>query len=133
LIIRKNLPASPDEIDILCHELSLALKKENIPEEDFACDILLREMLLNAIDHGCKRGSEGKIQCKISLDRTGLQISLKDSGPGFDWRQCFLRPYDPDSDSGRGLMIIKHYSTAVRYNASGNCVSVKRKFSSRCG
>lgn len=125
-VIRKKILANVENLDRLCVELRENLGDRRLEAELFACDLLLREVMLNAIMHGCPETSEGMVSCKLSFFSDGLQITVQDEGCGFDRNVWLVRPYDPDKDSGRGLMIIRRYADRFRYNYSGNCLSVKK-------
>lgn len=127
VIIRKTLPASLVAVDAMCEELEKNLIALGKSEQAFACDLLLREMLLNAVYHGCGNVSEKNFKCKISIGSTEIQLTIKDYGKGFD-RKLWLPPAcDAEKESGRGLMIIYRYADHYRFNASGNCISVKKR------
>ena len=126
-VIRINFPANVENLDRLCVELRETLGSWRTEAELFACDLLLREVMLNAIMHGRPEASDSMVRCKISFCSDGLQITVQDEGCGFDRNVWLTRPYDPDKDSGRGLMIIRRYADRFRYNYSGNCLSVKKR------
>jgi len=47
-------------------------------------------------------------------------MKVEDQGEGFDWKQQLTgNPYTT-ADSGRGLVILKKYATAFRFNGKGN-------------
>jgi serine/threonine-protein kinase RsbW len=126
--MRRTIIANDDFIESLCDEVHRLLSQTHHEEADFVCDLLLRELLLNAICHGCRDLPESFIDCKISLLEQGVQITIKDPGPGFSWKKSLGRKMSVDSDSGRGLLLIKKYAYRLRFNAGGNCVSIKIKF-----
>ncbi len=126
-VIRKKLRANVEHLDQLCAELRENLGSWRSEGELFACDLLLREVMLNAIMHGCPEASDSMVRCKLSFFSDGLQITVQDEGCGFDRNVWMARPYDPDKDSGRGLMIIRRYADRFRYNYSGNCLSIKKR------
>ncbi len=126
-VIRKSFLANVENLDRLCIELRESLGGRRPEAELFACDLLLREVMLNAIMHGCPEASDSMVRCKLSFFKDGLQITVQDEGCGFDRNVWMAQPYDPDKDSGRGLMIIRRYADRFRYNYSGNCLSIKKR------
>lgn len=127
-VFRRLLSARLETVDSMCFELSQILDDARRGSEDFACDLLLREILLNAVTHGCSALPDAMVKCKITLFDKGIQITVQDPGAGFDRKDWLMKPYDPEKDSGRGLMIVRQYAWRYRFNAAGNCLSVQRKF-----
>ncbi|MFW6001649.1 MAG: ATP-binding protein, partial [Halanaerobium sp.] len=67
-------------------------------EMKFNLEIAAREMLANAIEHGCALASENgrnleKLRVEITLRIEGktLTFKVKDPGPGFDWENYDLK------------------------------------------
>jgi anti-sigma regulatory factor (Ser/Thr protein kinase) len=94
----------------------------------FAAELLLREILSNAVLHGSSGEGEGRVLCAVRRLEDCLEIVAHDDGPGFDWRAALGRDAGAVAVSGRGLEILRSYSTAFRFNARGNAVSVRRQF-----
>ncbi|MFZ5952562.1 MAG: ATP-binding protein [Candidatus Rifleibacteriota bacterium] len=122
------MSANLELINQICQELSAILELNCRKHDLFACDLLLREMLLNSINHGCKGEPERLIHLKFSLSHQHIQITMKDPGFGFNHTKEIESTINPDNESGRGLQIIRKYSNKIRFNKSGNCISIKRSF-----
>lgn len=127
-IARGKIKAESANIDLLCNQLEVMLQDAKKDFDLFACDILLREVLLNSIEHACQDMANAQIEFKITIYAEHILITVMDPGPGFDWQSWLQKPYDPDKASGRGLMIIRHYANRFRFNKRGNCISLKRNF-----
>ncbi|MEW6708199.1 MAG: ATP-binding protein [Candidatus Riflebacteria bacterium] len=125
---RRKISANCELINQICQELSAILELNYKKHDLFACDLLLREMLLNSINHGCNGKSEKLIRLKFSLSDHHFQITIKDPGNGFNHAKEIKSIINPENESGRGLQIIRKYSDKIRFNKSGNCISIKRFF-----
>lgn len=128
ILNRGEIDAASAEVDKLCQRLEGFLRQSGRVCSTFSCDLLLREILLNSIDHACKNITHARIKYKISIYNNFIVITVKDPGNGFDWHSWLQKPYDPDKSSGRGLMIIRHYADRFRFNKTGNCISIKKTF-----
>ena len=77
----------------------------------------LEEVLVNAAKHGNDMVSEQLIYISHHINSETINISVKDSGPGFNPDKVA----DPTTDenlerpSGRGLLLINHFATDVEY------------------
>lgn len=114
-------------VDAICEEMHQLLVDMGNAELVFVCDLIFREMLLNAVHHGCDDVSANNFTCKISISHEEAQFTIKDYGNGFKHELWRSPSCASDKESGRGLMIINRYSDRYRFNASGNCLSVKKR------
>lgn len=114
----------------------LEVYKINIENLDFRIELASREMLANAIEHGCSsaqkaNSSESNFKIKVSLKIKSDKIilSVKDPGKGFDWENCNLESELSFAEKGRGLKMINEVVDNLEFNKSGNKITVY--FSSR--
>ncbi len=97
--------------------------------EMFAVRLALEEALVNAIKHGHKSDPSKEVQLRYQLSADCFLVEIEDQGPGFE-PQTVPDPLaleNLERSSGRGLLLIRHYMTWVRYNARGNCVTMCRQ------
>ena len=128
------------------------------PEADcIRIRIALTESLLNAINHGnleldsnlrqedeslyhdlaeTRRGRwpycDRRVQVLASFSRDRLKFVIRDEGPGFNHRKI-LDPTDAENlerIGGRGLLLIRSFMDEVRFNDSGNQITLI-KYTSR--
>jgi CheY-like chemotaxis protein len=70
------------------------------------------------------------VYVRARLSRDDAVITIRDEGPGFDPR-CLPDPTDPENIgkiSGRGLLLIRTFMDEVRFNPSGNEITlIKRR------
>jgi len=126
---RFELPASLEAIEEVCvrfHEWR-ALHCAGL--EPFPSELLLREALTNSVVHGASEDPRRKISCVFRARKCRLLIAVKDDGEGFDWREAFNRKVDAGDVHGRGIEILRRYANSVRFNPSGNSVTLIKRFS----
>jgi len=94
--------------------------------------VAIRESVINAIKHGNRNDSSKHVFVDLETpqDQSALTIRVRDEGEGFD-------PADvPDPTAvenlerpcGRGLMLMNHYMTEIKYNERGNSVLMSKSF-----
>lgn len=127
--IRRVLPATLEAVDRLCIELRAGLLAEVPLKERFAVELLLREALTNAVVHGLKEEPTSEVGCEIECFPGGITIHVSDNGEGFDWRpRLHATSVGTLAESGRGIEILRRYSSRLQFNPMGNSVQVTRVF-----
>ena len=104
----------------------------NSHDDLFNVKVILNELLVNAITHGCKC-DENKIvtlNCEIKEDGT-LVLKIRDGGTGYDYcnilKQEFHDVFSFDSnmkECGRGIIIVKSLCEKISFNKEGNEIEV---------
>ena len=112
-------------------DIERLLQAHHINEhEAFSIKLALEEALVNAIKHGNQMDRAKKVRIAYQFFADRFDVQITDEGPGFD-------PGDvPDPTAfenlerpcGRGLMLMRHYMTAVAFNERGNCVHMSKTF-----
>jgi serine/threonine-protein kinase RsbW len=122
-------PATPENVEQVCSAAALSLAKYSVHKKDlFAAELLLREALNNAVLHGCHQNPLLSFSCRLIISGRELIIEVSDEGTGFDWRRKLKdRPAHSD-ESGRGLSIYAIYANSIKFNESGNCVTLTHFF-----
>jgi serine/threonine-protein kinase RsbW len=101
-------------------------------QEVFSVRLALEEALVNAIKHGNQLDRAKTVHVSYRLLPDRFEVHITDEGQGFD-------PNDvPDPTAvenlerpcGRGLMLMRHYMSAVQYNDRGNSVTMVKVFKS---
>ncbi len=133
--------ASVDKAD---EEFERRLKEKGWTEDEiFWPKLGFREALINAIGHGNLEIKDSKknigeliseelekdpkkknliVRVSIKLDEDRIEITISDSGKGFNHKNIA----DPTSDegvkktSGRGIFLLKKFYTKVDFNEKGN-------------
>jgi len=125
-----DFPAQLENIEQVCARTEQFLSSKNITGEAFDVLLLLREMVNNAVIHGCKQNRDLHVGVHLTLSHNVLHMDIQDQGNGFDW-QSRLIAADVASGacSGRGIRIVKCYADSCTFNASGNRVQIQKKVS----
>ena len=126
--LKATLPATLEALEAYVEEFRLLYGNWRHSTAPFAAELLMREALVNAVEHGCRREPGRSVRCTARLQARRLTISVVDEGPGFDWRAQWCRPLNPLAASGRGLDIFRQWATRVRFNQKGNAVTILRRF-----
>ncbi len=88
--------------------------------------LVLRELLINAIEHGCGNNKQKTVNCCIDhLNGWRFRIIVGDEGKGFDYRNLVtdMSP-DPGQIRSRGYPLIKTFTDRIEFNEEGNWVTV---------
>jgi serine/threonine-protein kinase RsbW len=119
-------PASLDNVEKVCTSALAALEEYSLQiKELFSIELLLRESLNNAVIHGCHENPLLSFSCSLMITDQAVVIEVADEGPGFDWRgKLQAKPVNLD-ETGRGLLIYDIYANSVKFNESGNCITLK--------
>ena len=88
--------------------------------------IVLRELLINAVEHGNKNDFNKTVKCSIEyLGNLRFKIIVEDEGQGFNYRsQDMKMPENPEQNRNRGFALIKASSEIIKFNEKGNQVIV---------
>jgi anti-sigma regulatory factor (Ser/Thr protein kinase) len=121
-------PATLQAMEAFIAELGLRNGWFRNSGDSFAAEILLRELLTNAVEHGSNNDPGRRVRCAFRLRGGRLTINVQDEGAGFNWRDAIGRESESSDLSGRGLEILRTHSTAFRFNKKGNSVTVRRQF-----
>jgi len=120
--------ASYKEVDLYCLKVEKALKEISLEKEQFSLQLILREGLINAVKHGCSNNENLKIDCSLLIYDNEYIIEIQDPGNGFNWGST--RPESGLNDtSGRGLSIIRKYSSSFLFNEKGNKLTIRKLLS----
>ena len=84
------------------------------------------EAIVNAIKHGNQLDTSKRVFVKYHVSHERFEIHIKDEGPGFDPMDVPdpMAPENLERECGRGLLLMKHYMTEVKFHAPGNAVSM---------
>lgn len=101
-------------------------------EFKFDFELVLREILANAIEHGAvlavrrnnKQQDDLNILIKVQLNSSELKLVIKDPGPGFDWENYNLEKMPDFKEYGRGLIMINRVCSQLKFNKLGNEITV---------
>ncbi len=110
--------------------MSAAREMKCAPGKEFEIEIALREALVNAIIHGCKRNPRKKVECCVACDEDrGILLVVRDSGRGFD-PKSLPSPLEGEnlfSSHGRGIYLINQMMDEVTFKRGGSEIHMRKK------
>ncbi|TDO85266.1 serine/threonine-protein kinase RsbW [Halanaerobium saccharolyticum] len=121
-----------EEISSILEKIFSVLNNSAVAAEEieFSLEIAAREMLANAIEHGCTLAADDsrdlevlKIKLELKVSREKVVLKVKDPGPGFDWKNCDLETMPKFEEKGRGLKMINQVSDQIKFNSAGNKIT----------
>jgi serine/threonine-protein kinase RsbW len=89
-------------------------------------EVVLRELLMNAICHGNRQQETRRVRCSIVMPNSeSVIITVEDEGSGFDYRNLsFSLPEHPVHVGHRGYILIGNMARTISFNERGNRVRV---------
>ncbi len=100
--------------------------------DSFSIRLAVEEAVSNAYHHGNQEGQHGNVDIRWSISDTEFVMEVRDQGDGFDVEDV----PDPTDDenlekpSGRGVLLIRTYMSAVEYQDGGRRVIMRKSKSS---
>ena len=97
--------------------------------EPSAIDLVVQELLVNAIRHGNRNEVSKVVKCRISpVEDRAFEIVVEDEGEGFEFRKLRMRlPEDPRRLGRRGYVLINALAERIEFNETGNRVTVRMR------
>lgn len=119
-LIESIFSADLANVDRLIKHLRLYMKKNHLEKESFACELIAREALNNAVVHVSGEDMHNKIRFLIEFRPHDIIMKISDEGQGFDWRKQLSKKCKSTETSGRGMLLFKLYASEFAYNEKGN-------------
>lgn len=93
------------------------IKIVNIDEIIFKINVMLREVLNNAVEHGNKFDEEKFVFCKIEFENDKFIFIIEDEGSGFEVDEFYSLQGDfTMKHRSRGLDLIEKYGFKYKFN-----------------
>jgi serine/threonine-protein kinase RsbW len=121
---------TPAELRPLFDRLEGRMRVLGYPCKDvFAVILALEEAAVNAFRHGNGSDPSKRIHVRSLVTAAGVLVEVEDEGPGFDPRLVPdpLAEENLDRPDGRGLFLMRAYTTWVSFNREGNRVTLARQ------
>jgi serine/threonine-protein kinase RsbW len=131
---RHEVVRSPKEMSCFIEAVADAMTLAAYSSSDvFAMRLTLEEALANALKHGNHDDPAKQVRTRYRFGSDLVLVEIEDEGDGFDPDRLPdpLAPENLDKPSGRGVFLMRHYMTWVRYNERGNCVRLCKERSDR--
>jgi serine/threonine-protein kinase RsbW len=97
--------------------------------EVFSVRLSLEEAMVNALKHGHRGDATKQVQIRFRVTPGCAFAEVEDQGPGFDPESVPdpLAEENRLNEHGRGLLLMRHYMTCVRFNDIGNRVTLCKR------
>lgn len=113
----------------LIEEVMVTVRAERWNDKDiFAIELVLEESLTNAVKHGNHSDPSKSVRFGYKLHKGTFYARVEDEGSGFD-PGALADPREPAnqmSTSGRGILLVKHFATRIRWNERGNVIEFEK-------
>ncbi len=97
--------------------------------EHWHIETVIHEALVNAITYGSQLDYTKKVAIAYEMGCEGLRVFVQDQGEGFDVkRHVPVSLIDRETVTGRGIRLMKHLTSSLVYNKSGNALSLLFNF-----
>jgi serine/threonine-protein kinase RsbW len=126
--------STTDQTGSLLDEVTAAMRSLGYREEDiFGVRLALEEALVNAIKHGHKYDPSKRVTVRYRIRPEHVLVDVEDQGPGFDPSGVPdpTAPENLERASGRGLLLMRCYTSWLRHNKRGNRVLLCKYASGR--
>ena len=122
--IAVRFSSEPVLVHQIIREFDIFMDKYDF-DENINTNLVLRELLKNAISHGNHDDKAKKVHCELEITSDdNLKITVEDEGAGFDHQNLNLElPNDARFLSRRGLIIVNALSDNLEFNDEGNRVT----------
>ena len=124
-----TFPSDMETAHSLIGEVMVAVRTEQWDEKDlFALELILEETLTNAVQHGNDSDMSKNVRFDCKLNPDTVYVRIEDEGVGFNPHDV-ADPREPANqmiESGRGVLLIKHFASRVKWNERGNVVEFEK-------
>ncbi|MGY8771337.1 MAG: ATP-binding protein [Pirellulales bacterium] len=127
--LAETIPSESEQGQRIMKLLLSKLEEHEWPMADtFGVHLSTEEALVNAIKHGNGLDPDKNVQVELNLGAKRVSIRITDEGDGFDSDHLPDPTLEENLDvpSGRGVMLMRSYMTAVEYNENGNSVFMEK-------
>lgn len=108
------------EVDKVVQFTKSWMQRHEHPCDVFAFELALREGLCNAVIHGNQNNPRKLVHFFLMPKSDHHVIGIQDEGDGFDWQSQAAKEVPLDSESGRGILLMRAYGYRITRNRKGN-------------
>lgn len=113
------MPSRIESVDEAAIKADEFAKQQGLGD-DFvsAIDLAIRESVANAVKHGNKFDEAKHVDVTLSRTEEGLEITVRDYGPGFDVEEI-PDPTNPENllkANGRGILFMRSFMDVVEWS-----------------
>jgi serine/threonine-protein kinase RsbW len=118
----------------LLDQVEAAMTELGYPPRDvMGLRLALQEAILNALRHGNGGDPAKRAVVRYAVGPEEVLAEVEDEGPGFDPERVPdpTAPQNRDKECGRGLLLMRHFTTWVRFHDRGNRVTLYKRRTGR--
>ena len=96
--------------------------------DTFSIQLAVEEAVANAYRHGNQEGQRGDVNLRWEISESSFVMEVRDQGDGFD-ESDVPNPTDVENLeklSGRGLLLMRSYMSAVEFGDGGRLVVMRK-------
>jgi serine/threonine-protein kinase RsbW len=121
---------SSADLSGVIHDITAAMSYKGYgPKDVFALRLALEEAGVNAMKHGHRSDPTKPVQVAYHITLDEVLVEVEDEGPGFDPAKVPdpLAKENLERPCGRGLYLMRCYTTWLRFNERGNRITMCRR------
>lgn len=122
--LSQKVPSTLADVEALCLKVRGLLQGYGLSEICFDVEILARESLVNAVVHGNRNSPDKQVSFGLCVGRKWIRLQIEDEGAGFAWKIASHKRSRTTTASGRGMQIYTLYADRVRFNRTGNQITL---------
>jgi serine/threonine-protein kinase RsbW len=119
-----------DEVNPLLDKVEAAMTELGFSLRDvMGLRLALEEAIVNGLGHGNGGDPSKQVMVRYSVGPEEVLCEVEDEGPGFDPERVPdpTLPENLHKPSGRGLLLMRHFTTWVCYHGRGNRVTLCKR------
>jgi anti-sigma regulatory factor (Ser/Thr protein kinase) len=120
----QKIPSRMEEAELLCLKIRAIFATSTLSEFSFPVELLARECLANAVNHGNANDHAKSIVLQVWIGRAWIRLQVTDEGTGFEWRKAMKGTTRTTEVRGRGLRLYAMYGARFRFNRCGNRITI---------
>ncbi len=128
--LQRALVHSLGEVRAVADRLEGWMRLHGYPRKDiFAVMLTLHEAASNAVNHGNRRDPGKGVRISFLVTPAEVLVGVEDQGKGFDLNLVSKEVTEEmrDRPNGRGLLLMRAYSTWMCFDPPGNRVTMCRR------
>jgi serine/threonine-protein kinase RsbW len=119
-----------EDVALALGEIAVAMAALGYPSEDiWGVQLALDESILNGLQHGNQGDPAKHVRVRCYIGTEVVMAEVEDQGAGFNPALVPnpLLPENLERDTGRGLLLMRHFMTGVAFSERGNHVTLFKR------
>ncbi len=125
--VEVNFPSSLETVNNVVEKIMNFVESKNYNGNNFKLNLVMREILNNAVEHGNKNDPDLKVNIKFKFHKDSISFQVKDEGSGFNWNLDQSENTDSVKMRGRGIALSKKSGFKLKFNKKGNIITVRKE------